>query len=218
MTGEPACAIRKFRKDDRKDVRRICCATALKGKPSSLFFAGDEVLADALTLYFTDYEPESCFVAECNGVVTGYIIGSRDVSVAKRVARTSIMPWLIVKALVRGTLFKGKNIRFIWHCLISFFKREFDEPDFSKTYPATLHINIQEGWRDVGLGAKLIEAYLSYLIAQGVAGVHFATLSEQASKFFQNQHFELLYAGRRSYFRYILGRDIPIYIYGKRLS
>ena len=100
---------------------------------------------------------------------------------------------------------------------MSFLKGEFSEPDFSKDYPATLHINIQEGLRGSDIGSGLITAYLGYLKKEGVRGLHFATLSERASNFFSKQHFDLLYKGRRSYFRYILHRDLPLYIYGKRL-
>lgn len=60
--------IRPFRKDDRESVRRISCETAFWGKNRKNIFADDEILADALTMYFTDYEPESCFVASVGEV------------------------------------------------------------------------------------------------------------------------------------------------------
>ena len=215
MIENPHAVIRKFQKRDREEVRRISCATALVGKPSSIFFAGDELFADCLTLYFTDYEPESCFVAESRGKVVGYIIGAKD---ASRIGRKDFLFRILLKTIASAALLKPKNLLFIWHCLMSFLKREFSEPGFSQDYPATLHINVHEDSRGLKIGAGLIGAYLEYLKEEGVRGVHFATMSERASGFFSQQGFELLYKGKRSYFRYILHHDLPLYIYGKRLS
>lgn len=217
MSDESLGIIRKFQAGDREEVRKLCCLTAFMGEPSSLFFEGDEVFADAITLYFTDYEPESCFVADCQEKVRGYLIGTKDVSVTNRILQKTIIPQLFMKAITSGIFLKYKNLRFFWHCLASLTKGEFIAPDFSKVYPATLHINIEEGFRGMGIGARLIEAYMDYLTTGGVRGVHFATISERASNFFSKQHFDLLYVGCRSYFRYILHRDIPIYFYGKQL-
>jgi GNAT superfamily N-acetyltransferase len=215
MTENPQATIRKFKNEDRAEVRRICCATAFAGRPSSLFFAGDEILADCLTLYFTDYEPESCFVAESRGKVVGYIVGAKD---ASRIGRRDFVFRLLLKAITSAALLKPKNLLFIWHCLMSFLKGEFSEPGFSRDYPATLHINVHEDSRGLKIGAGLIDAYLGYLKKEGVRGVHFATMSERASKFFSQQGFERLYKGQRSYFRYILRQELPLYIYGKRLA
>ncbi|MDD2679306.1 MAG: GNAT family N-acetyltransferase [Candidatus Omnitrophica bacterium] len=214
MNENPQATIRKFQPGDREDVRRICCSSAFLGSPSSLFFEGDEIFADAITLYFTDYEPESCFVAEYQGKVVGYIIGAKDVS---RARRKDILFKLLKKAITSAVLFKPRNMLFIWHCLVSLLKGEFSEPDFSRDYPATLHINIQEGFRGSDIGTGLIAAYLKYLKEEGVRGVHLATLSERAGNFFTQQGFDLLYKGRRTYLRYVLYQELPLYIYGKRL-
>ncbi|MFA4989857.1 MAG: hypothetical protein WC576_03705 [Candidatus Omnitrophota bacterium] len=215
MTENASVTIRKFQKKDREDVRRICCSTAFLGNPVSNFLDGDEIFADALTLYFTDYEPEACFVAECRGKVVGYITGAKDL---RQIYRNNILFRIFIKIIASAALGKPKNRTFIWNLLISLLKREFSEPDFSKEYPATLHINIQDGLRGSKIGAGLINAYLGYLQEQKVPGVHFATLSERASNFFNKQHFDLLYRGKRSYFSYLLHRGLTLYIYGKRLA
>ncbi len=106
---------------------------------------------------------------------------------------------------------------FFFHCLISFLRQEFIMPDFSKEYPACLHINLEENWRNLKIGSRLITTYLDYLAKAKIQGVYLATLSDRASEFFMKQGFNLLYKGSRSYFRYILHKDVPIYIYGKRL-
>ena len=217
MTGGTGVTIRKFEQRDRSSVRRICAGTALMGEPGSAFFDDDEVLADALSLYFTDHEPQSCLVAEDSGRVVGYLFGAiNEKSVERAFSRKILFP-LLVKTLTRGVFFRRKNLVFFFYFLMSAAKGEFTSPDFSKEYPATLHINIEKEYRAIGIGAMLISAYLGYLKGLGVAGVHFATVSEKAGTFFAGQGFSLLSRGRRTYFRYFLHKEITLHIYGMKL-
>jgi len=188
------------------------------GEPADAFFASRELLNDFLTRYFTDFEPQSCFVAEASDRVVGYLIGAKNEARFSRVFNAIILPRLLMKAALNGVFFSKKNMTFIFYCLVSWLRREFETPDFSKEYPALLHINVEKDSRSLGLGSKLIAAYLDYLAKEGVSGVHLATMSEKASGFFRSQGFKLLYRSQRSYFRYILHKDIPVYIYGRNLS
>ena len=214
MENNPVVTIRKYHPKDRPRVRQINCMTALMGEPSAAFFDDDEVFADALTIYFTDHEPESCFVAECDNNVVGYLIGAKDIKRMDKVFAGKIALPLLTKALRHLVFFRKKNLRFIFHVLCSLMKGEFRAPTFSKDYPATLHINLMKEYRAGGVGSRLIHAYLDYLKEQGVEGVHFATMSDKAGQFFKKQNFQLLHQEERSYFRYFLGKNIPIFIYG----
>jgi hypothetical protein len=42
-------------------------------------------------------------------------------------------------------------------------------------------------------------------------------MSDRAAGFFLAAGFRQLYKGKRSYFRHVLHRDVPLYIFGKRL-
>lgn len=214
LRNDPAFVIRKYNSRDRSAVRRICCETALMGEPSAIFFDDDEIFADALTAYFTDYEPESCFVAEYGNNVIGYLFGAKDVRRMDKIFADKIAMSLFIKVLRRGALIRKKNVKFLSRVLLSLVKGEFKAPAFSKDYPATLHININKKCRMTGIGSKLINAYLDYLRAQEVKGVHLATMSDKAGQFFKKQNFQLLFQGDRSYFRYFLDKNIPVYIYG----
>ena len=88
--------IRKFNNYDREDVRRISCDTAFSEGSRKNIFDDDEILADLLTLYFTDYEPNSCFVAVKNDQVIGYIIGTTDVKLMQKIFFIRIVPLLII--------------------------------------------------------------------------------------------------------------------------
>ncbi len=218
MPHDPAFIIRKYEQKDRAAVREIACLTALMGEPSAVFFDDDEILADALTLYFTDHEPESCWVVECEKKVVGYLLGAVDAERSRKITAQKIVFALVMKALRRGTIFRWKNIRFFFHVLLSALKGELKAPVFLKDYPATLHINILKGYRGTGRGSALIQTALGYLRSKAVKGVHFATMSDQAGQFYSKLGFQLLFQGKRSYFRYFLGQDTPFYIYGMRLS
>jgi len=209
--------IRKFKPEDKAGVRIISCETAFLDQPREYFIDDDEILADVLTSYYTDYEPESCFAALSGREVIGYIIGARDVSVMRRIFNTRIIPRLILKSFRKGLFFKKNALLFFMHAAISFFKREFFQPDFSKTYRATLHINIEERFRALHIGASLIESYLEYLKDNGVKGVRFGTISDKAKIFFKKMDFQPLYESKRSYLRYRLKRDVSFCIFGKIL-
>ena len=216
LKNDTALVIRKYDSRDRAAVRRICCGTALMGEPSSIFFDDDEIFADALTSYFTDHEPESCFVVEYDNNVIGYLFGAKDARRMDKIfANKSAMP-LLIKALRRGVFFRKNNVKFLSRVFLSLVKGEFKTPDISKDYPATLHINITKEYRTAGIGSQLINAYLDYLRAQEVKGVHLATMSDKAGQFFKKQNFQLLFHGERSYFRYFLDKNVPLYIYGMR--
>jgi len=211
-------AIRKYLKADRQSVRDIAWETAFMGESADIFFSDKELFADFLTLYFTDYEPESCFVAEYKGDVIGYVLGSRNESMLKRTYMFKIIPALIVKGIARGILLKGRDMKYLRNCLISFIKGEFNGLDFSIEYPAILHINITERCRRFGIGSRLISAFLEYLAAEKTRGVHLSTMAKAAGDFFRSNGFNLVHSMHRSYFRHILNKDIMVYIYAKKLA
>lgn len=208
--------IREYQKEDRDSIRKIAWDTSFIGEPADLIFEDKEILADYLTQYFTDYEPESCFVAQVNNRVVGYLIGSRNASTLGKVFRGRIFPYLLLKSFFSGTLFKKGNLTLILSLILSLFKGEFKMPNLHNVYPATLHINLEKGFRAQGIGSKLMNRYLNYLADKRVSGVYLATMSEKAAGFFKKHGFGLLHTGARSYFRYVCRKDIPVYILGKK--
>lgn len=73
----PGINVRSYEPRDREAVRRLCCETGFLGKPIDPVFEDRELFADYLTSYYTDVEPEACYVLEQDGVVKGYLLGSR---------------------------------------------------------------------------------------------------------------------------------------------
>lgn len=217
MSPEQKIIVRKLEAGDRESVRRIARDTALMGESAALFFDGPEVISDAFSLYFTDYEPSSCFVAEVDGRVIGYLTGAIKKIACEKIFKAKIALPLFFKALRSGVFLKIKNLVFISACLLDWLKDGIKTPNFNQEYPATFHINIKNGFRGQNIGERLIHAYLDYLKSRGIGGVHLATMSDRAANFFSHQGFKQLYKGKRSYFKYILHRDVPLYIFGKLL-
>jgi len=210
--------IRKYNGNDRALVREIACDTAFMGEPAEKFFSGRAFLADFLTLYHTDYEPKSIFIAEKDGKAIGYLTGAKNKKKMDLVFIVKVFPRAILKLLFKGYIFKKDSFLFILFNIYSFLKGEFYVPAFiKKDYPAILHININKNYRGFGIGGRLIEAYLSYLKKENIKGVHLTTQSEKSFKFFEKEGFKLLYETKRSYFKHILKISIRYFYYGKKL-
>lgn len=197
-------------------MRRISTETAFP-EGAGRVFSDNEVLADALTRYFTDYEPESCFVAVRGQEVAGYITGAKDAAAMWQVFKAKIFFPLVLKALLRGVFLRPGNLRFFFHLLRSAAAGEFRAPDFSREYPAILHINIHRGLRGQGIGRALVERYLDHLRRLGIAGVSFGTLSGSAREFFLKTGFRELFRGRRSYFLPYTGKEANFFLFGVKL-
>jgi hypothetical protein len=70
-------SVRSYEPRDRAAIRHLCCETGFLGNPIDPVFEDRELFADYLTAYYTDMEPEASFVLEQNGIVKGYLLGSR---------------------------------------------------------------------------------------------------------------------------------------------
>ncbi len=170
-------------------MRYLCCETAFFGQPAEEFFEGRDILADILTMYFTDFEPESLFIAEIDGVRIGYLTGNKNINRLKKIFKSRILPAVIVKSLIAGVIFRKKNLVFFLKCAKSFFRRELFDPDFSRQFPATLHVNVDASYRNMKVGEKLIDQYCNYLRKVNIRGVFLTTVSRKGSKIFSEDGF-----------------------------
>jgi len=208
--------IRNYQIKDRDAIRKISLESVFWGENRAYIF-DDEILADILTIYFTDYEPLSCFVAVKVNQVIGYIMGAQDIRKMRRLMKYKIVPRLIYKALGRRQLLRRNSLILLKNIISSYLKGEFISPDFSKEYPATLHINIRAEYRRQNLGSLLVDYFLDFLKRKNIRGIHFGVMSERAKDFFIKLNFNILFTGKYSFPRYLLGENIPHYIMGKQI-
>jgi ribosomal protein S18 acetylase RimI-like enzyme len=181
--------VRLYEPRDRTAVRQICCDTADAGQPVENFFPDREFIADLVTRYYTDYESESCWVAEAAGRVIGYLTGSVRGRRAECLTAWRIAPVAILRAIGRGVLFHRQTWRMLragWRTLRL---RQGGRADVD--YRAHVHINLAAGWRGQQTGRQLMEQFFRYATAAGVGGVIAGVRGDNAGgrKFFERLGF-----------------------------
>jgi len=122
--------------EDRDFIRTLACDTAFSGEPVEKFFDGREIIADILTLYYTEYEKESIFIAEVEGKKAGYLIGCKNIRRYKRILITKILPFLLLKSLIKPRLiYRKKTYFFSLTVLYHFLKKSFSSLTFQMSIP-----------------------------------------------------------------------------------
>lgn len=210
-------SIRKYAPGDREAVRKIAYETSLLERPE-LFVEDEEIVADALTLYFTDYEPEACFVADHGGTVVGYLTGAKNAEKMLKTFNSKITWRLLRKAARKGLLIKVSFLKFAWQIGISMLKGEFRMPPYSKQFQALYHINLAKEYRGGGIGGRLVKEFERYLIDNHINSVHVGTMTDGAKEFFVKNGYRILFKSQRSYLRHKTQEIIPFYVLGKELD
>lgn len=147
--------VRNYAEKDKSAVRNICVETANGFHVDTL--EQRELLCLLFNDYYTENEPDTCFVA-ANGKdqAVGYIICAKDFNTYRKIFFKEYLP-------------KIKKLN-AWQALIRRITLWF-EGRVSKEYPAHLHIDILDGYQRMGLGHKLMNALIDKLTASGVKGV-----------------------------------------------
>src|SRR5438046_10674940 len=117
MKSDKSFTIRSYRNSDRDVVRRLCCQTGFLGDPIDPVYEDRELFADFLTTYYTDHEPESCFLLEVGGEIRGYLLGSRK-PLRNQLYALYQNVWLFFRALARYFRYNRRSRRFIRWTLV----------------------------------------------------------------------------------------------------
>ncbi|MEW5944738.1 MAG: GNAT family N-acetyltransferase [bacterium] len=218
MTQTGKISIRKYRPRDRHRVREICFATALGGDPLDDYFNDPELFNDMLTLYYSDYEPESAFVAVSAGRTVGYLLGCADTARYVRTMRVSIAPAILKKMARAEYNIDRKTARYLRRHVLTMLRGEYLPPPL-EIYPAHLHIDIADGFRRMGAGGKLMNAFHEHLKKLGVRGVHLGTssLHRMGVPFYDKLGYSVFSRTRATTWSGLMSRDVYNIIYVKRL-
>lgn len=184
--------IRPYRASDRGAVRALCVATALYGHPLPEGIADAEFTADALSLYYTDFEPESLFVAEESDSVTGYLAGCLDTRRCASVTARRIAPRLAAAFATRGLILRAAPWRAAAALLAAGIRRTRAMRGIVAAYPAHCHVNVRASARGRGAGTALWGAFRERLVSRGATGVHVSTPTADGKEFFSRVGFALL--------------------------
>lgn len=168
-TAEPSRRVRPYRPEDREILRSICADTGFLGKPIDPVFEDRELFADYLTAYYTDAEPESTFVCEVDGVVKGYLMGSRFPK-RKEAYEKKMLPGLVLRGLWRCLTrpYNAASRRYIkWIITQGRKETPFTPPDIPH-----FHFNLLPEAKSVANTRELCDTYLTYLAACGEKQVY----------------------------------------------
>ncbi|UCG01227.1 MAG: GNAT family N-acetyltransferase [Candidatus Heimdallarchaeota archaeon] len=193
--------IRNYQSKDRKDVINVCWRTGYMGKSAAGRFDDLYLFGLLFCLYYTDYEPENCFVAEDEktGQVIGYILSSLDSKKQEEQFRKYMIRKIVLRAFFYTLWRYPRTFKVFWH-----FKERWDEepkiPNIEsllEPYPAHLHIDIIQNYQRQGIGTELMEALENHFKDRNVTGVHLGTSDRniKAVNFYQKLNFSVIYEG-----------------------
>lgn len=173
--------IRPYQPCDRAAVRQICCDTADRGEPVENFFHDRELVADLVTRYYTDFEPQSSWVAEAGGRVVGYLTGCLDSRRQVRTMLWRIGPAAILHAILRGTLWRRETWRLLRAMVRTWRSGGTRRGGVVDSYLAHVHVNLVRDSRGQQTGRRLMEQFLSKAKSAGVTGVYASVRGDNES-------------------------------------
>lgn len=208
MSLPAGIVIRPYAPSDRESVRRLCCETGYLGKPIDPVFEDRELFADYLTSYYTDREPESSFVLTHDGVVKGYLLGSR------RPFRQQVYDFflnfrLFARAVRRYRGYSRATRDFIGWIL----RNSWREVPAAPRRTAHFHINLLPEVHNLAGTRELVGNYLDYLRRHGekaVFGQMVTFESRRGSRLFERYGFQVL--ERREITKYRKIHPEPVYL------
>ncbi|MGZ4973570.1 MAG: GNAT family N-acetyltransferase [Limisphaerales bacterium] len=158
--------IRGYAPKDRNAIRNLCCETGYFGNPVDTLFQDRELFADLFTNAYLDYEPEWGLVAESNGSVIGYLLGSVATNFDSLQMRSGFQT--TTKMLLRLAAGKysshPRSRQFIRWLLFSGYWEQPKHPPNA----AHLHFDLDQNYRGRGIGFRLWHEYEKRLKAAGV--------------------------------------------------
>ncbi len=168
-----APTIAAARARDVAAISRIAYDTAFFGAPADPFFPSERLLSD---LWVGPYLAAGhVLVAHHADDVVGYCLGIDDPR-DYRAAVRRLVP-IVIGRLLRGA-YPGA-----WGCarfgLAALGDRHPHAP--LGTFPAHLHMNVRAGARGLGVGRRLLEAYLAAARDRGVPGIQVSTTSRNVA-------------------------------------
>lgn len=174
--SEKNFTIRKYCENDKENVLKVLYETSSMPIETQ---EQREFLRLMFNDYYTEEEPENCFVVDCDGEAVGYILCAENYDSYDRVFRDKYFP--LLKKLGKSYLFTAKGEMFV-HKL------------FRKRFPAHLHIDILPVCQGIGAGTKLVDALSEHLSSKGVRGLMLSCGmgNKGAIKFYKKNNFRTL--------------------------
>lgn len=211
--------IRKYQAEDRDTIKNIACDTAFFGDPVETLIDDRELFFDAFYAFFFDHETSTCWVAEQDGIVVGFLAGSVDARRQQEWSGLHIYP-SIAWGILRGKYtIRRRTLHYVLGLIEQAVKGELPYTD-TKRFPAHLHINVTAGSRGSGIGRLLLEAYHLQLKSLGVKGVHLHTTDQNVSacRLYEKVGYRIQDARKTLKWMPLLGKVVENRCYGLDLA
>ncbi|CAM3245679.1 Ribosomal protein S18 acetylase RimI-like enzyme [Deinococcus saxicola] len=161
---------------DEARLGEIAYLTGFFGDSAGTYFPDPQLFADLWVRAYFRLPVSVGYVAQVDGDVIGYIIGSLNEAKYRqalgRVLADMVLPGLLTRRYTRplsGLPYLIRTLR-------------YPSPHASETdFPAHLHLNLLPQSRGLGLGRGLLQRYLGRLRELGVPGVQLSTTDENAA-------------------------------------
>lgn len=162
--------VRPFIPEDKEKIRALCCDTGYLGQPIDRIFQDRKLFADLNTKYYLKYEPDSCFVAEADGDIIGYVLGCKYPCKYSLIFYFFIAIPLFLKAFLKcfTKRYDKKSRTYIKNIVFKGMKERPKRPKKA----AHAHINIKEGFRQKGVGKALFITLLKHFWKNGVEKIY----------------------------------------------
>lgn len=205
--------IRPYRIEDRNRVEQICVESGLKGQLKQ-YFEDEQLFAKIWLSPFLEGEPYSCWVAEQDDVVVGYLVASIRPGFKIRSLR-HLSPYLFQVAMKSVSGQYGPLSRRFVKWLLG---RSWREIPKSGETTSNFHFNVAAAARGSRrIGFELMNAYFGELRSKniGVFQIHiFASAGKRDLQFFRRIGFKLRGLKRCSLFETptytaVLERHVP---------
>lgn len=184
--------VRPFQLADTGRLRCICCETAAE-RPFLPWIEEPRLAPGMFLDPYLEVESESCFVAEVNGHIVGYLVGTQDSMRFRERLRIGAQSRMLrlLKIQMQGVV-NGRFRHFLSHRVLAstyssvLFGRLRKKPESGgyfdiHRYPAHCHLQVVPEARGKGAGLALLLQFYAHLKASRIPGAH-GSVVEQAGR------------------------------------
>jgi hypothetical protein len=158
--------VRRYTRNDRDAVRRICCETGFLGQPIDPVFEDRDLFADFFTDYYLRCEPDAAFVITIDDAVVGFLLGCRY---ALRHQLFSVVQGalLAAKVLLRYWQYKPESKLYLWWIL----RNARREVPPAPRQVGHFHVNFLPQVKSIAAFRETLETFLRFLADQNVTQI-----------------------------------------------
>jgi ribosomal protein S18 acetylase RimI-like enzyme len=193
LRGADVAQIRPYRASDLEDLYRICLATGSAGADASHLYRDPKLVGHIYAAPYGCLSPETALVVEDAEGVGGYILGAADTPAFE--ARLEIDWWPQLRAIYPDP---PRDRSASWtaddHACRIIHHPPRTPGQLTEPYPAHLHIDLLPRLQGLGVGQRLMDAWLAMIEGMGAPGVHLGVgvANQRAERFYRAYGFEEL--------------------------